>query len=830
MDHPCKSRRSGSYFELHPERQSIFAYWHLRGIAKSKHYFTREQIMRRARLFICVLVTVLGTATNSLVLQPPPVVAQTSPPAAPSLSLELSGTTISVRWSPVSGATHYQLWVWPSGGPWENLGDVTGTSYSHSGRTPGTSYWYQGRSGNGSEWSAWSNRPSISVPPLPTSTPTNTPRPASATSTPTNIPRPATATSTPTNTPQPPAAPSLSLELSGTTISVRWSPVSGATHYQLWVWPSGGPWENLGDVTGTSYSHSGRTPGTSYWYQGRSGNGSEWSAWSNRPSISVPPLPTSTPTNTPRPSSATSTPTDTPQSASATSTPTDTPQPVATLPAPQNFRLDTNSARVNLSWNAVTGASKYQVWKGDGRGEDVQWQDYALGTTTNTSYTDNDVTQGNTYSYAVRAQTDSGNGAWSSSPHTTIPHSAPTGKPVVTLTHHGNAAVRISWTAVDNAEHYLITYHPHGDTTWHEIPRQYSSLSYVHSNLRVGVRYNYAVRAHNSHGHGPWSDFKSESGYITPTGSTSVAETNTPNPQSTATDTPSPTPTNTPPPSAAAHTPTPPPTVIIPARPRLSARVSATHFAVELRWNKVTGADRYEVKAWTPARGFHNIGGNSLHNNSFWQFSEVTHSARYLYQVRGVNRVGDQELVGPWSNWAHATMPAAPTPTPSPTATATNTPRPTPTRIPAPPRMQVKKRAAGSGVVLWWWESSSGLSRNFRYEYELQRALWTSDEYTPLSTRDTPVFVDVDVTANTTYKYRVRVKARSLYVHLPIQTREGPWSFPVYIRAAASTQPPPSDHQTAWTDWLTSQPDIPPEVMTQLSAWVFGTRHPFGSR
>ena len=61
---------------------------------------------------------------------------------------------------------------------------------------------------------------------------------------------------------------------------------------------------------------------------------------------------------------------------------------------------------ITLTWNAVSGATQYRVYRKTGSGGWVGLKDV-----TGTSYTDADVTSGTTYTYTVKAYNGT---AWSS--------------------------------------------------------------------------------------------------------------------------------------------------------------------------------------------------------------------------------------------------------------------------------------------------------------------------------------------------------------------------------------------------------------------------------
>ena len=193
-----------------------------------------------------------------------------------------------------------------------------------------------------------------------------------------------------------PPAPSLNVNRDDSSIDVSWDAIEDSARYQLWVWTESDSSQQLddGDLTDTSFTHADLAVGTTYWYTYRAVFSSgDTSAWSDYGSATV---------------------------ADALAT------PVLTA------SLDGNA--VSLSWEAISGATRYQLWAWDNVN---LWQllDDDLQETT---FRHISIVPDTTYYYATRAQdSDDTSSAWSNYasvqiPANVVPENTPT--PTVTPT------------------------------------------------------------------------------------------------------------------------------------------------------------------------------------------------------------------------------------------------------------------------------------------------------------------------------------------------------------------------------------------------------------
>ena len=170
------------------------------------------------------------------------------------------------------------------------------------------------------------------------------------------------------------AAPTLTATISGANaVELSWTSVGAAVRYEVWAWwNSETGWQPLddGNLKGLSYPHTELTAGRTYYYLlaavDSSGNRGEWS---EQVSVTVP-------------------------------------DSSMKLAAPTLQAQSTGANAVALLWNAVSGATRYELWVW--RDSATGWQQLDDDSLTGTSFTHREVAAGTTYYYAIRSVDDSG--------------------------------------------------------------------------------------------------------------------------------------------------------------------------------------------------------------------------------------------------------------------------------------------------------------------------------------------------------------------------------------------------------------------------------------
>ncbi len=368
-----------------------------------------------------------------------------------------------------------------------------------------------------------------------------------------------------TATPTPPAAglsaPVLTAQVVEGSIELSWTAVAGATRYRLWVWDSVIDWRKIGgdNLTGTTFTHSDPVAGTTYFYTVHAvSDAGETSDWADQVSAT---LDTALPTATP---SAT-------VSATATATPTATATqtPAAGLSAPV-LTAQVVEDSIELSWAAVAGATRYELWVWDSVND---WRQIGGDSLTGTSYTHSDPASGTTYSYTILAANDVGETSdWADQVSATVDTALPTVTPTATATATQAPAaglatpvltapvltaqvvedsVKLSWSEVPGATRYALWVWD-SVNDWRQIGGDsLTGTTFTHSDPVAGTTYFYTILATNDAGEtSDWADQVSATlntalPTATPSATATPTATATATPTATATATPTATPTAT---------------------------------------------------------------------------------------------------------------------------------------------------------------------------------------------------------------------------------------------------------------------------------------------
>ena len=170
--------------------------------------------------------------------------------------------------------------------------------------------------------------------------------------------------------------------------------------------------------------------------------------------------------------------------------------PNAPLPpaAPTVTMTYSDSGKPKLTWNAVSGATSYRVFRSESRGSGYS----LLGTTTATSYVNTGAAVGKTYYYRVKAVNSVGTSGYSNIVSGKAKAAAPAA-PSVTAGNSSTGKPRLTWKAVSGAVSYRI-YRSESRGTGYSLLGTTSSTSYVNTGAAAGKTYYYRVKAVNRDG------------------------------------------------------------------------------------------------------------------------------------------------------------------------------------------------------------------------------------------------------------------------------------------------------------------------------------------
>nr|AKG25402.1 alpha-amylase [Microbacterium aurum] len=282
-------------------------------------------------------------------------------PAVPSgLKATVSGTSVALSWSAVSGATKYRV-AYRDAGVVKYVTVTSGTTLTVSDLAAGTAYWFKVRAENSAGYSAYSAQVDV--------------------------------TTGSTGVVTVPAVPSgLKATVSGTSVALSWSAVSGATKYRV-AYRDAGVAKYVTVTSGTTLTVSGLSAQTAYWFKVRAENSAGYSAYSAQVDVTT----------------------------GSTG--------VVTVPAvPSGLKATVSGTSVALSWSAVSGATKYRVAYRDAGV--VKYVTVTSGTTLTVS----GLSAQTAYWFKVRAENSAGTSAYSTQVDVTTAGTGSTPTPTPTST------------------------------------------------------------------------------------------------------------------------------------------------------------------------------------------------------------------------------------------------------------------------------------------------------------------------------------------------------------------------------------------------------------
>ncbi len=235
-------------------------------------------------------------------------------------------------------------------------------------------------------------------------------------------------------------------------VKINWNAVADADRYRVYYKNSQGGWTKMGSTTSTSFIDSDVRSGGNYTYTVRCVNAADTAFTSDFDRTGY--------------------------------------NYTYNMDTPKITGLSSSSAGVKITWGKVTNASRYRVYYKNSSGGWTNMKE-----TTGTTYTDDDVRYGGTYTYTVRCVNSSGrftsdfNGSgW------TYTHYLST--PKITGCESLSNGVNIKWNAISGAQKYRV-YYKNSRGGWTKMGET-SGTSFVDDDVRSGYPYTYTVRCINN--------------------------------------------------------------------------------------------------------------------------------------------------------------------------------------------------------------------------------------------------------------------------------------------------------------------------------------------
>ena len=158
------------------------------------------------------------------------------------------------------------------------------------------------------------------------------------------------------------------------------------------------------------------------------------------------------------------------------------------------------SGGIQVTWQAASGAEKYNVYRKDA--SNTVWR--VIATVTGTSYTDKSGTAGTKYSYTVRGVGSDGKTLSPGFDRTGVSATMPTASTTPANVTLGSAkavsgGIQVTWQAASGAAKYKVYRKDAVNTKWTVIATV-TGTSYTDKSAKAGVTYSYTVRGVGSDG------------------------------------------------------------------------------------------------------------------------------------------------------------------------------------------------------------------------------------------------------------------------------------------------------------------------------------------
>ena len=242
-----------------------------------------------------------------------------------------------------------------------------------------------------------------------------------------------------------PTAPTLKITTSAGKPQIYWNPVSGSVKYWIYRSTDGKKFSYYDKTTNTSYTNNSTEIGTTYYYKVKAVN------------------------------------------ANGAASDYSVSKSILCKPAAPSVSINRSNGNPKLSWKAVSGATKYWIYRSTD-GKKFKYFD----STTKTSYTNSGAASGTKYYYRVKAVAVVNGKNVVSANSSTKSLLTSLAKPSVSIT-TSNGKPKLTWKAVTGADKYYVYRSTDGKnfSYWDSTTK----TSYVNSGAKKNTKYYYKVKA-----------------------------------------------------------------------------------------------------------------------------------------------------------------------------------------------------------------------------------------------------------------------------------------------------------------------------------------------
>ena len=242
-----------------------------------------------------------------------------------------------------------------------------------------------------------------------------------------------------------PTAPTLKITTSAGKPQIYWNPVSGSVKYWIYRSTNGKKFSYYDKTTNTSYTNNSTEIGTTYYYKVKAVN------------------------------------------ANGAASDYSVSKGIQCKPAAPTVSINRSNGKPKLSWKAVSGATKYWIYRSTD-GKNFKYWD----STTKTSYTNSGAASGTKYYYRVKAVAVVNGKNVVSANSSTKSLFTSLAKPSVSIT-TSNGKPKLTWKAVTGADKYYVYRSTDGKnfSYWDSTTK----TSYVNSGAKKNTKYYYKVKA-----------------------------------------------------------------------------------------------------------------------------------------------------------------------------------------------------------------------------------------------------------------------------------------------------------------------------------------------